>query len=161
MAFAYISYLIALGTQKRSEIVARASTREGGGANTVYLLASQNALVVVSAVLPQIMRTSVATKWWFSKSSLISSPFPNYQGRPGRLVARLFLSPVICKCVSAARSVPHPAYLPTPLIRCRPPFTAIFHWAFHGEIIDRATKREGTDFVSHPPTFPLLYRLLR
>lgn len=91
-----------------------------------------NAPVIVP---PRIMRTFVATKWWFSWSSLISSPYPNYRVVP-TAGGDSALS-IICKCASAWS---HTSLVST---SSRPTLSyVIFHWTFHGEIIDRATKRE-------------------
>lgn len=94
------------------------------------------------------MRTFVTMKWWFSTSSLISSPFPNYRVVPA--AGGDYALSVICKRASAHRVPPAPCSL-----HLSPSFIGLSTAKLYAE-----WQNARADFVLFAPTLAFLAAII-
>lgn len=96
------------------------------------------------------MRTFVTMKWWFSRSSLISSPFPNYRVVPA--AGGDYALSVICKRTSAHR-IP-------PASRSLNPLSIFRHLSLDFPKLYAEWQNARADFVLFAPTLAFLAAII-
>lgn len=103
-------------------------------------------------VLSRVMPTFVAMKWWFSRSSLISSPFPNYRVVP--TAGGDYALSVICKRALAHWVSPAPAFSHPPH-RVSPSFIGLSMAKLYAE-----WQNVKADFALFAPTLAYLAAII-